>query len=61
MTARDEWTETLKCRHCGREGMARLSANDDDPEGVRAEQIPYGFEFANSNFSCRDCGLPVEP
>jgi len=63
MTVVDHWVETLRCPHCGKTGVARLSQADGWHALV--DQLPEGFKFvgleSGSNFYCSSCNRPVEP
>lgn len=49
MTARDRWTENLKCPICGREGVARVSQADgwefQRDQSTRVDECPEGFRY----------------
>ena len=62
---RDHWVEKLKCRRCGKIGMAELSA-DGRSWTIKVDSIPKGFQFIQSKeegsrFYCSFCDSQVEP
>jgi hypothetical protein len=59
----DEWNEQLRCPHCRRTGVARLSQGEHDtptvqivPDGFKVVQTSYG-----PNFECATCNVAVDP
>jgi hypothetical protein len=70
MTARDQWTENLKCPTCGRTGSAELSqasgqAFHDGDQAIRVDHVPEGFKAVQfeygSNFYRSFCDSLVDP
>jgi predicted RNA-binding Zn-ribbon protein involved in translation (DUF1610 family) len=67
MSARDRWTEKLKCPNCGLTGEARLSQLDGysymSDQSTRVDEVPDGFHAVdrpNSNlvdFYCDRCDV----
>jgi len=66
MTARDRWTDDLKCPKCGKRGVAELSQNDgwsysNGDQSTRVDHLPEGFRAdrrSKSNridFICMGC------
>jgi hypothetical protein len=71
MTARDRFTEHLKCPVCGRNGVARLSEADgwefERDQSRRVDECPDGFRYekhpTNQNlvvFMCIKDGVRVD-
>jgi hypothetical protein len=49
MTAKDRWTQGLKCPECGKEGTAELWQYDGwsfkDDQATRVSHVPDGFSY----------------
>jgi len=64
MTARDRWTEKLKCPTCGREGRAELSQLDgwsfsNGDQSTTVDEVTAGFGYrkdisGHPKFFCRE-------
>lgn len=71
MTARDRWTEVLRCPSCTVTGSAVLSqanansqAYHDGDQKISVEQSPSAFRIVMTEFGCEfyccDCGAQAE-
>jgi hypothetical protein len=72
LTERDQWSERLRCRHCGATGGADFSQtsptdpayHDRTDQNVRVELTPVGFKPAvnelGCQFFCAGCGALAE-
>jgi hypothetical protein len=64
METDQHWTEILGCSHCGKTGVAELSAGSG-AYGDHADLVPTGFKVVplkcSFNFYCVDCDMPVRP
>jgi hypothetical protein len=58
------WTEFLRCGHCGKTGVAELSAGTG-PYDDQADFVPPGFKVVplkyGIGFLCVGCNIPVKP
>ena len=70
MTARDRFTEKLKCPKCGRQGVADLSQDDGCwtfwGSPTRIDNLPDGFKTVSDKGStrgftiyCAECDVPA--
>jgi hypothetical protein len=72
MTARDEWSQKLRCLICGAEGVARLSEEDgwsyaNGDQETSVDFLSEGFKVARDqnrkpasvSICCVTCDVPV--
>jgi hypothetical protein len=59
MTVSDQWTEVLRCPHCGLAGVASLSQGNGDGCAIVVDRLPSGFKNISSQygdtFFCESC------
>jgi hypothetical protein len=64
MTPSDQWTELVRCPHCGVSGTARLSKPEKRPFDFSVEAIPAGFKVIRleigDTFFCDACNRPAD-
>jgi hypothetical protein len=69
MSAKDRYSITLRCPHCGSTGTADLSENDHAyaPPETRVEAVRGGFRVLSqggnvmtTKFACTLCGVEAE-
>lgn len=68
MTARDRWTQTLKCPVCGKTGTADVSQADgwefERDQSTRVDHTPDGFDYetdkdGHPRFFCSEHKTPA--
>ena len=60
----DEWNEQLRCPHCRKTGVARLSQGERD-DTPTVQIVPGYFKVVQTSygpdFECATCNVAVDP